>query len=383
MKGDKNIILAIDDTDQNLNILVNILMDAGYEVIPVSSGKEAMESIPELPPDLILLDIMMPELDGYELCKILKKNEKTRDIPVIFLTARIETNDILNAFKVGAVDYITKPFRKEELLARVKTHLALRKSIEIEQQLIKLLEIENNRVSKELEEARTLQLAMLPKSIPELPGIEIAVYMKTAMEVGGDYYDFINTTEGNTIIVIGDATGHGVKSGNMVSIMKSLLSASTLHFNFPLHFEDWNRIIKQMKLGNLFMGLILAGFNGKKLFISSAGMPPIYIFHHDTKSIELVISRTMPLGVPINVPYFSIVKDLLPKDIIILMTDGYLEQFNNKQEMIEPDLFKNYILEAAELSPAGIIEFLMEKCKEWMNGSPQGDDITFIIIKIK
>jgi two-component system, sensor histidine kinase and response regulator len=138
MEEKTNIILVVDDTEQNLSVLGNILMENGYEVVPATSGKDALESITELPPDLILLDIMMPEMDGYEVCKILKDDPKTNEIPVIFLTAKIETEDIVKAFKLGAVDYITKPFRKEELLARVKTHLELRRSLQAEQELVRM-----------------------------------------------------------------------------------------------------------------------------------------------------------------------------------------------------------------------------------------------------
>jgi two-component system, sensor histidine kinase and response regulator len=138
MEVNKNIILVVDDTEQNLSVLGNILMETGYEVIPASSGKEAFESISEMLPDLILLDIMMPEMDGYEVCKILKSDEITKEIPVIFLTAKIETEDVIKAFNLGAVDYVTKPFRKEELLARVKTHLELRRSLKAEQDLVKM-----------------------------------------------------------------------------------------------------------------------------------------------------------------------------------------------------------------------------------------------------
>ncbi len=138
MEDNKNIILVVDDNEQNLSILGNVLMEYNYEVIPASSGREAFESISEMPPDLILLDIMMPEMDGYEVCKVLKDNEQTMEIPIIFLTAKIETEDIVKAFNYGAVDYVTKPFRKEELLARVKTHLELRRSLKAEHDLVNM-----------------------------------------------------------------------------------------------------------------------------------------------------------------------------------------------------------------------------------------------------
>ena len=119
----KGNILAIDDLPENLRLLVNILKDQGYKVRATPSGKIAIKGIHKAPPDLILLDIMMPEMNGYEVCEILKADERTRDIPVIFLSAMNEVLDKVKAFAVGGIDYITKPFQEEEVLARVKTHL--------------------------------------------------------------------------------------------------------------------------------------------------------------------------------------------------------------------------------------------------------------------
>ncbi len=119
-------VLVVDDTPDNLRLLSRMLSKRGYNVRPVPSGKLALTSAQAEPPDLILLDIMMPEMDGYEVCERLKDDENTRDIPVIFLSALSEVQDKVKAFAVGGVDYITKPFQAKEVLARVETHLALR-----------------------------------------------------------------------------------------------------------------------------------------------------------------------------------------------------------------------------------------------------------------
>jgi len=118
-------ILVVDDTPDNLRLLMGILVQEGYCVRPVSSGLEALSTVEEEPPDLILLDIKMLEMSGYEVCERLKADERTRDIPVIFLSALGETEDKIKAFALGGVDYVTKPFQAEEVLARVKTHLTL------------------------------------------------------------------------------------------------------------------------------------------------------------------------------------------------------------------------------------------------------------------
>ena len=119
-------ILIVDDTPANLRLLAGILTDQGYKIRPASRGRMALLAAQAQPPDLILLDIMMPEMDGYEVCRQLKADEQTRDVPIIFISALDEALDKVTAFSIGAVDYITKPFQVEEVLARVETHLTIR-----------------------------------------------------------------------------------------------------------------------------------------------------------------------------------------------------------------------------------------------------------------
>jgi DNA-binding response OmpR family regulator len=118
-------ILVVDDTPANIQALSSTLKDKGYQVSVATSGRQALEVVSRLRPDLILLDVMMPEMDGFETCRRLKESTATKDIPVIFLTARTETADIAQGFELGAVDYVAKPFHAHELLARVNTHLTV------------------------------------------------------------------------------------------------------------------------------------------------------------------------------------------------------------------------------------------------------------------
>jgi PleD family two-component response regulator len=119
-------ILIVDDYVENLKVLGSYLLQKGIQVTPATKGSQAILLAQSKPFDLILLDIQMPEMDGYEVCKILKSDDRTKDIPVIFLSARNDTQDIVKGFNVGAVDYITKPFNSDEILSRIKNHLELK-----------------------------------------------------------------------------------------------------------------------------------------------------------------------------------------------------------------------------------------------------------------
>jgi signal transduction histidine kinase len=139
-------ILVVDDTPENLRLLASLLGAQGYEVRPVTNGRQALQAVERDPPDLVLLDINMPDMNGYEVCTELKARERTRDVPVIFLTALGDVNDKVRAFEVGGVDYVTKPFQVEEVLARVRTHIALRRAKrELEQSYARLRDLEKLR----------------------------------------------------------------------------------------------------------------------------------------------------------------------------------------------------------------------------------------------
>lgn len=133
-------ILVVDDLLENLRLLANLLLEQGYDVRKAPDGAMALSNVPRFQPDLILLDIMMPDMDGYTVCKQLKSNVDTRDIPVVFLSAIDLTFDKIRAFEVGAADYINKPFHPAEVLARVKNQLRIRQQflqIEAQQAIIR------------------------------------------------------------------------------------------------------------------------------------------------------------------------------------------------------------------------------------------------------
>lgn len=128
MGPEKSLILIVDDVPGNLQVLGNMLRKKSYSVSAATNGGQALEMLEKIEPDLIMLDVMMPGMDGFEVCTLLKKADRTKDIPVIFLTARTQTEDLVKGFESGAVDYVTKPFNKAELLARVDTHVQLKKA---------------------------------------------------------------------------------------------------------------------------------------------------------------------------------------------------------------------------------------------------------------
>src|SRR5881628_344829 len=179
-------ILVVDDTPANLQVLAGMLKERGYKVRPVPGGKLALLAAQRDPPDLILLDINMPDMNGYEVCGHLNADERLKGIPVIFISALTEPLDKVKAFATGGVDYITKPFQMEELHARVETHLKLRRlQLELEETNLRLEKV-NNRMSRDLEAAARIQETFLPRGVPRVPGADFAWAYRPCDELAGD-----------------------------------------------------------------------------------------------------------------------------------------------------------------------------------------------------
>jgi len=247
----------------------------------------------------------------------------------------------------------------------------------------KIIQVENERKTQELEEARELQLSMLPKELPQLENYEIAVYMQTATEVGGDYYDFNVDDDGTLTAVVGDATGHGMKAGTIVTITKSLFNSLGSEPNILETFKKVSQVIKNMKFRQLSMCLIMLKINGNQLLLSSAAMPPALIYRKKQKSVEEIVSNGMPLGAMVNFPYKLKEAQIKCGDTIFLMSDGFPELMNEKKGMYGYEKVKSEFLTIAEKSPNEIIDSLKNSASQWVNSKDPDDDVTFVVIKVK
>ena len=245
----------------------------------------------------------------------------------------------------------------------------------------KLLEADNQRKTKELEEARKLQLSMLPKSIPKVPGLEIAVYMKTASEVGGDYYDFKYDNNDTLIVAVGDATGHGMKAGTMVATIKGLFTAEDADTDVVTFMNKSNSIIRDMRLGNIYMAMLVAKIEREKVTITSAGMPPALIYRSKSKQVEEIKLQAIPLGGPADFTYPKKETFLSKGETLLLMSDGFPELFNNKKEILDYSRAKEIFGSIETATAAETIDFLLKEVENWRGSAKQEDDITFVVIK--
>lgn len=267
----KNTILVVDDQPQNIR-LIGTLLREHYNLLIADNGPKAIETARGKLPDLILLDIMMPDMSGFEVCEILKSDEQTREIPIIFLTAKTETEDILRAFEIGGVDYVTKPFNALEVMARIKTHLELKNSKDlIKEQNTELIQ-KNEQITKAYKDLETqsqhlnklyLQLiqneTFLRKSNEEL---------KKLNEMKDKFFSIVSHDLKNPfagILTMTDIINHHLdefSKDELADMLRSLNNTAQQTYKFLEDLLEWSRSQMgrvQMNITNEDLASIVAG----------------------------------------------------------------------------------------------------------------------------
>ena len=293
---------------------------------------------------------------------------KTR-VPV---AGKGEIGQLANAFNRMAHDLERN---QEKLVEEVR----LRHDQEVRQ---KLLEVEYQRKTAELEEARRFQLSLLPRQLPEHPAYEVAVAMRTATEVGGDYYDFRISRDGALVAAVGDATGHGARAGTMVTVVKSLFSAHPPEGELGAFLGEANETVRKMELGRMAMALCLARFHNGRMTFSSAGMPPALVRRTGDGRVEELATPGMPLG-GLTDDYGELEVDLASGDIVVLMSDGLPELPDNDGEPLGYERVSQVLAEAPNDSPQQLIDALLRAAEEWAGDGPPNDDITFVALRVR
>ncbi len=245
----------------------------------------------------------------------------------------------------------------------------------------KLLEAENERKTAELEEARALQLSMLPAEIPSSKYWEISARMETAYEVGGDYYDFYEVSKNELVVAVGDATGHGMKAGIIVATVKSNFLSTVGSNSLIDTLKKISAGIRNLELKMLYMGLMLFRIKKHHLTFTSAGMPQALWYKAADKKIEEILVKAMPLGTTVNFPYSELEFDAQKGDIILVVSDGLIELFNKQREQLGIESIKEVLLRSAGESTEEIMKAAFQLKEKWSNGNHQEDDVTILVMK--
>jgi phosphoserine phosphatase RsbU/P len=372
-------VLVVDDAPANIQIVNSILKDI-YKIRIATNGSKALELVKVTPlPDLILLDVVMPEMDGYEVCTRLKLDPETRDIPVIFLTGQTEVEDETKGFDVGAVDYIHKPFSPAVVKARVQTHLSLRG---IRQQLAQQLLT----IQKELETARQIQLSILPSTVPKIAGLDIAARYVPMTSVAGDFYDFIVVDEAHLGVLVADVSGHGMPAALIASMIKIALSSQVSHAADPARVLLGLNEALCGKFEHHFVtaAYVFIDIQNRTLAYAGAGHPPLLLW--GPEGVRSVEENGLFLGKFSFATYTSTKLPLAPGDHILLYTDGIPETTNPAGTEFGADRFKQFLEnEHSTTSATQFADRLLEELSRWSareSSDDLDDDMTIVAIHL-
>src|SRR5271167_486866 len=367
-------LLLVDDAPANIQI-VNSILKSTYKIQIATSGEKALRIANQSPaPDLILLDVMMPEMNGYEVCSRLKSADHTRDIPVIFLTGQTEIDDETKGFEVGAVDYIHKPFSPAVVQARVRTHLMLRG---ISEQLERQLQT----IQSEMDTARQIQLSILPREIPAIKGLDIAARYIPMTSVAGDFYDFIQIDEHLIGILVADVSGHGMPAALISSMLKIALDGQTEYALEPSRvLAGLNQALCGKFKGHFVTAVyVVVDTEKQSLLYAGAGHPPLILMDHSTGVARDYVENGLFLGSFPEATYTAIEIPFKPGDWGVLYTDGILEMTDPADEQFGLDRFKQFLQDKQDLSAGQFADALLERLSQWSNlasGREPEDDLT-------
>jgi sigma-B regulation protein RsbU (phosphoserine phosphatase) len=375
-------ILIVDDAPANLRLLSQTLAKGGYGVRAVTSGRRALASVQAALPDLVLLDVRMPGMDGYEVCRRLKADRRTRDVPVLFLSALDETGDKVQAFGLGAVDYITKPFQGEEVLARVETHLALRRlQSELRDANRRLVEA-NERMERELALAGKVQASFLPREPAAPPGWQVVAALKPARQTSGDFYDLIPLPDGQMGLLIADVVDKGVSAALFMAL--SWILIRTYAVEHPGQPERVLKAVNRRILAETGTGQFVTAFYGildpdtGTLTYSNAGHPPPLLFGAPAPR---PLTRTgMALGVVETETWDRAAVSLEPGAVLVLYSDGVTDAENEQAAPFGAERLQACVQARLGGSAVEIQTAVLDEIQAFAGQAVQLDDVTLMVL---
>lgn len=383
-------ILIVDDEPFNVDYLEQELEESNCETIVAVNGQEALDKVQSEVPDLILLDIMMPVMDGFEVLSHLKGNPSTRDIPVIVISASNDLHSVVKGIQMGAEDYLPKPFEPTLLLARVSSSLEKKRLRDLEQLYLKSLE-------RELDIAREIQISFLPSELPNVDGWEFAVYFNAAHEVAGDFYDAFQLPDGNLVCVVGDVCGKGVGAALFMTLFRSLIRATSTS-DISSSEKDMNALTPIGRLHHVisFTNRYISETHGDANMFATVFIGIINLQDHTLAYINCgnepalllregcVVATLPPTGPVIGlIPHIKFaVKEILIEnnDLLLAFTDGIPDSKNPAD-----DFFGRERIVAAlnnfDSTPSDLLLNIKTQLFQFIDTADQFDDITLMAIK--
>ncbi len=372
-------VLLVDDNPTNLQVLSQTLSGRNYKLSVAKSGEDALRIARKAKPQLVLLDIMMPGMDGYEVCRQLKADPDIRETAVIFLSALDETKDKVKGLELGAVDYITKPFQADEVIARVNTHLTIHR-------LKREVQAKHDELEDELRSVAEEQRKLLPGQLPEIAGLKLGVHYETSRYAGGDYYDIIQLPDNQWGFMMADAAGHSTSAAVLVAMTCAIFRSNP---ELPTDSANLLNDINKHLCGrsdNSFLTALYMLYDAKthNLRIARAGHPPPVIYRpQDDNAIELECKGVWPQAIEPygNVPLTE--TTLQSGDRLMRYTDGITERFSPGGECYEVERLCEQFARDTGDDPHKIISSLMDDVNRFAGNLPPDDDQAVLVMVVE
>jgi sigma-B regulation protein RsbU (phosphoserine phosphatase) len=379
----------VDDTFLNRRVLRAMLRQDGYEVFEAEDGARGLELARSERPDLVLLDVMMPVMDGYTVCAELKRDPVLADTPVIFLTSRDEPEDKVRGLRLGAADYITKPFHAEEVRARVSTHLELRQLTRSLQRLNGELMAKQARLEEDLRAAADIQRALMPRARQPLPGFFVAWRFVPCSTVGGDIFN-VHCLEGSyAAVYMLDVSGHGVPSAMVtVSVARTLSpdGGVVMHEGVASPWEVMRELEHEYPFERFerfftVSYLVVEMKSGHVRYTSAAHPPPLLIPSEGAPRLLTEGGPLLGLGAVEELEEGEVT--LSPGDRLVLYTDGAFELTDPSGALFGLERLHDLIAQHRHLDVEHLCDRVLQVLDDYRGDAPAEDDITLLVLEYR
>ena len=366
-------ILIVDDAKTNIDILVEAL-HGDYKLSVALDGAAALRSVEKSAPDLVLLDIVMPGLDGFEVCRRLRAQESTRELPIMFLSALEDVKDKTRGFEVGGNDYLTKPFEILEVKARVRSLLKAKAYADAIREAL----------DRDLRIARDIQMGILPTDLVAATshsGLDVHAIIEPALKVGGDLYEVLRASDDRLVIALGDVSGKGISAALFMAITVTVLRTLARHIVDPAEIlHRLNDELAERNPHGMFVTIQCLVFDLERGCVTGAGAG-----HHQlallspNRAPRLAFpSSGRPAGLfPSNAIECETIT-LEPGDTFVLFSDGVSEATNTAGDFYGEDRLLILLSSCAGASSADIVTRVMGDVRAFAAGAKQSDDITVL-----
>ena len=366
-------ILIVDDAKTNIDILVEALR-GDYKLSVALDGEAALRSVEKSAPDLVLLDIVMPGLDGFEVCRRLRAQESTHELPIMFLSALEDVKDKTRGFEVGGNDYLTKPFEILEVKARVRSLLKAKAYADAIREAL----------DRDLRIARDIQMGILPTDLAAATshsGLDVHAIIEPALKVGGDLYEVLRASDDRLVIALGDVSGKGISAALFMAIAVTVLRTLARHIVDPAEIlHRLNDELAERNPHGMFVTIQCLVFDLERGCVTGAGAG-----HHQMALLSP--NRAPRLAFPSSgrpaglFPSNAIECETLtlePGDTFVLFSDGVSEATNTVGDFYGEDRLLILLSSCLGASSADIVTRVMGDVRAFAAGAKQSDDITVL-----